>query len=203
MQATPPHPQKVIHATTLCGEPRGHVDGVWRAALEEGHEGLPRRRRTDERGEHGVTEILQDLRALSPDRREERRPNRVNQLVRRMSLRGRPRHGSHDTRVGGWRRWDPPVTPATPSVIVARRWDGESGRTCACFRRKRPRNHSVNITAWYNRSDTGPSKPRVAGSNPAGRASFLKNSPLVPHAWAPGAKVQANTVTGRPHRLAD
>ena len=111
MQATPPHPQKVIHATTLCGEPRGHVDGVWRAALEEGHEGLPRRRRTDERGEHGVTEILQDLRALSPDRREERRPNRVNQLVRRMSLRGRPRHGSHDTRVGGWRRWDPPVTP--------------------------------------------------------------------------------------------
>ena len=34
------------------------------------------------------------------------------------------------------------------SVIVARRWDGESGRTGASFRRKRPRNHSVNITVY-------------------------------------------------------
>ena len=41
-----------------------------------------------------------------------------------------------------------------------------------------------------NRSDTGPSKPRVAGSNPAGRASFLKNALIVPTAWPPGAKVQ-------------
>ena len=31
----------------------------------------------------------------------------------------------------------------------------------------------------HHRSDTGPSKPRVAGSNPAGRASFLKNAPIV------------------------
>ncbi len=96
-----------------------------------------------------------------------------------------------------------PRHPATPSVIVARRWGRESGRTGASFRRKRPRNHSVNITAWYNRSDTGPSKPRVAGSNPAGRASFRKNSLIVPTAWAPGVKVQANKVTGRPQRLAD
>ena len=51
--------------------------------------------------------------------------------------------------------------------------------------------------------DRWPSKPRVAGSNPAGRASFLKNSLIVPPAWAPGAKVQAKKVTGRPHRLAD
>ena len=42
-----------------------------------------------------------------------------------------------------------------------------------------------------------PSQPRVAGSNPAGRAIFLKNSPLVPTAWAPGAKVQAKKVTGQ------
>ncbi len=97
----------------------------------------------------------------------------------------------------------PPRHPATPSVIVARRWGGESGRTGASFRRNRPRNHSVDITAWYNRSDTGPSKPRVAGSNPAGRAIFLKNSPPVPTAWAPGAKVQANKVTGALPRLAD
>ena len=55
----------------------------------------------------------------------------------------------------------------------------------------------------HHRSDMGPSKPRVAGSNPAGRAIFLKNSLIVPIAWAPGAKVQANKVTGRPHRLAD
>ena len=37
----------------------------------------------------------------------------------------------------------------------------------------------------------------------AGRAIFLKNSPIVPSAWALGAKVQANRVTGRPQRLAD
>ena len=55
----------------------------------------------------------------------------------------------------------------------------------------------------HHRSDMGPSKPRVAGSNPAGRAIFLKNSLIVPTAWAPGAKVQAKKVTGRPHRLAD
>ena len=65
----------------------------------------------DERGEHGVAEILQDLRALSPDRREEGRANRVNQLVGRMPLRGRPRHGSHGTRVDGWRHWGPYATP--------------------------------------------------------------------------------------------
>ena len=40
-------------------------------------------------------------------------------------------------------------------------------------------------------------KPRVAGSNPAGRATFLKNSPIIPSAWAPGAKVQAKKVTGQ------
>ena len=55
----------------------------------------------------------------------------------------------------------------------------------------------------HHRSDMGPSKPRVAGSNPAGRASFLKNSPIVPSAWAPGAKVQAKKVTGHLPRLAD
>ena len=93
--------------------------------------------------------------------------------------------------------------PATPSVIVARRWGGESGRTGASFRRERPRNHSVDITAWYNRSDERPSKPRVAGSNPAGRAIFLKNSLIVPTAWAPEAKVQAKKVTGPLPRLAD
>ena len=106
--------QRTICARTCrCGEPLGMSTGCG-ARREEGHEGLPRRRRTDERGEHGVTEILQDLRALSFDRREERRANRVNQLVGRMSLRGRPRHGSHDTRVGGWRRWAPPPPPVTP-----------------------------------------------------------------------------------------
>ena len=46
-------------------------------------------------------------------------------------------------------------------------------------------------------------KPRVAGSNPAGRAISLKNSPIVPIAWAPGAKVQAKKVTGHLPRLAD
>ena len=30
----------------------------------------------------------------------------------------------------------------------------------------------------------------------AGRATFLKNSPIVPIAWAPWAKVQAKRVTG-------
>ena len=54
-----------------------------------------------------------------------------------------------------------------------------------------------------HRSDMGPSKPRVAGSNPAGRASFLENAPIVPSASAPGAKVQANKVTGPLPRLAD
>ena len=48
-----------------------------------------------------------------------------------------------------------------------------------------------------HRSDMGPSKPRVAGSKPAGRAIFLENSPIVPIAWAPGAKVQANKMTGQ------
>ena len=47
-----------------------------------------------------------------------------------------------------------------------------------------------------------PSQPRVAGSNPAGRTIFLKNSPIVPTAWAPWAKVQAKKVTGRLQRLA-
>ena len=51
--------------------------------------------------------------------------------------------------------------------------------------------------------DLRPSKPRVAGSNPAGRAIFLKNSPIVPSVWPPGAKVQANKVTGQAPRLAD
>ena len=37
----------------------------------------------------------------------------------------------------------------------------------------------------------------------AGRASFLKNSLIVPTAWAPGAKVQAKKVTGHLPRLAD
>ena len=37
----------------------------------------------------------------------------------------------------------------------------------------------------------------------AGRAIFLENSPIVPTAWAPGAKVQANKVTGHLPRLAD
>ena len=46
-------------------------------------------------------------------------------------------------------------------------------------------------------------KPRVAGSNPAGRAIFLKNSLIVPTAWAPEAKVQAKKVTGHLPRLAD
>ena len=36
----------------------------------------------------------------------------------------------------------------------------------------------------------------------AGRASFLENSLIVPTAWVPGAKVQANKVTGRLQRLA-
>ena len=49
----------------------------------------------------------------------------------------------------------------------------------------------------HHRSDMGPSKPRVAGSNPAGRAIFLENSLIVPSAWAQGAKVQANKVTGQ------
>ena len=52
-------------------------------------------------------------------------------------------------------------------------------------------------------SDLRPSKPRVAGSNPAGRDIFLKNSLIVPTAWAPEAKVQANKVTGYLPRLAD
>ena len=37
----------------------------------------------------------------------------------------------------------------------------------------------------------------------AGRAIFLKNSLIVPTAWAPGAKVQAKKVTGHLPRLAD
>ena len=45
-------------------------------------------------------------------------------------------------------------------------------------------------------SDGRPSKPRVAGSNPAGRAIFLKNSPILASVWSPGAKVQAKKVTG-------
>ena len=40
----------------------------------------------------------------------------------------------------------------------------------------------------HHRSDMGPSKPRVAGSNPAGRAIFLKNSPIVPTAWGTGGE---------------
>ena len=55
----------------------------------------------------------------------------------------------------------------------------------------------------HHRSDMGPSKPRVAGSNPAGRAIFLKKSLIVPAAWAPEAKVQAEKVTGQARRLAD
>ena len=78
----------------------------------------------------------------------------------------------------GWRRWGPVRHPATPSVIVARRWGGESGRTGTSFRRERPRNHSVDITAWYNRSDERPSKPRVAGSNPAGRTNLYRWIPV-------------------------
>ena len=37
----------------------------------------------------------------------------------------------------------------------------------------------------------------------AGRAIFLKNAPIVPSTWAPGAKVQAKKVTGHLPRLAD
>ena len=37
----------------------------------------------------------------------------------------------------------------------------------------------------------------------AGRAIFLKNSPIVPSASSPGAKVKAKKVTGQPQRLAD
>ena len=37
----------------------------------------------------------------------------------------------------------------------------------------------------------------------AWRAIFLDNSPIVPSAWAPAAKVQANKVTGPLPRLAD
>ena len=55
----------------------------------------------------------------------------------------------------------------------------------------------------HHRSDRGPSKPRVAGSNPAGRAIFLENLPIVPIAWPPGAKVQAKKVTGHLPRWAD
>ena len=62
---------------------------------------------------------------------------------------------------------------------------------------------SVRDSREDTKRDPRPSKPRVAGSNPAGRAISLKNSPIVPSAWALGAKVQANRVTGRPHRLAD
>ena len=36
-----------------------------------------------------------------------------------------------------------------------------------------------------------------------GAPIFLKNSPIVPSAWAPGAKVQAKKVTGHLPRLAD
>ena len=56
---------------------------------------------------------------------------------------------------------------------------------------------------WASVPSDHETKPRVAGSNPAGRASFLKNSPIVPSASAPGAKVQANKVTGQARRLAD
>ena len=42
----------------------------------------------------------------------------------------------------------------------------------------------------HHRSDMGPSKPGVAGSNPAGRAIFLENSPIVPVSQAPSAKVR-------------
>ena len=59
-----------------------------------------------------------------------------------------------------------------------------------------------NITD-HHRSDMGPSKPRVAGSNPAGRASSLKNSAILASVAQPEAKVQANKVTGRLQRLAD
>ena len=59
------------------------------------------------------------------------------------------------------------------------------------------------VVGRAHRLDMGPSKPRVAGSNPAGRAIFLENSLIVPIAWAPGAKVQANKVTGHLPRLAD
>ena len=41
----------------------------------------------------------------------------------------------------------------------------------------------------HHRSDMGPSKPRVAGSNPAGRAIFLENSPILASVAPPGAKV--------------
>ena len=51
--------------------------------------------------------------------------------------------------------------------------------------------------------DRWPSKPRVAGSNPAGRASSLKNSAILASVAQPEAKVQANKVTGRLQRLAD
>ena len=44
---------------------------------------------------------------------------------------------------------------------------------------------------------------RSPDTNPVGRASFLENSPIVPIAWAPGAKVQAKKVTGHLPRLAD
>ena len=195
----PAHDQRAD--LVVCGTETGvmYPRGV---PPEEGDDVVPSHPKA-EWGKHGVAEIIQHLRALSFDRREEGRANRVNQLVGRMPLRGRPRHASHGNADRRLAALGPVRHPATPSVIVARRCNGENDRTGASFRRERPRNHSVDITAWYNRSDDRPSKPRVAGSNPAGRAISLKNSPIVPSAWALGAKVQANRVTGRPHRLAD
>ena len=70
-----------------------------------------------------------------------------------------------------------------------------------------PRGGRALISVRDSREDTKrdprPSKPGVAGSNPAGRANFQENSPIVPSAWTPGAKVQAKKVTGPLPRLAD
>ena len=111
-----------------------------------------------------------------------------------------------DAQVDGWRRWGPYATPRphrlwsrgdeVANVVELSPGFGRKWRSI-------PQKYNRFDITDHHRSDMGPSKPRVAGSNPAGRAISLENSPIVPTASAPGAKVQANKVTGQARRLAD
>ena len=69
--------------------------------------------------------------------------------------------------------------PSTQTVMRVATPQGESSQISPIFGKNATTRLSSNITAWYNRSghrsDSGPSKPMVAGSNPARRAISLKN----------------------------
>ena len=111
-----------------------------------------------------------------------------------------------DAQVDGWRRWDPEASPRPHRLWSRGDEVANVVELAPGFGRKWqsiPQKYNRFDITDHHRSDMGPSKPGVAGSNPAGRAIFLNNSPIVPSAWAHGAKVQAKKVTGHLPRLAD